>query len=198
MLLNIFRFASIFPILLAFLFQQVQENAPRIDIPLEGDTVRGVVGIVGSTDIEGFASSEVFFGFSPNGAWFSLGTQDRSISSQLITNWDTTVIPDGLYRLKVVVTKADGSQAEAAVNNIQVSNYSSPAGVSGQQIQGNPTAAPDYPVDARATATAFPANPAAVDGADLFASMKSGLLWTAAIFLALGIYLGLRWLNKKR
>ena len=87
------------------LLLQASSESPRVDVPLAGDEVRGVVGIAGSTDVDGFDFSEVFFGFSPDGAWFSLGRQTSPVNNQIIANWDTTNIPDGTYRLLVVVQK---------------------------------------------------------------------------------------------
>jgi hypothetical protein len=177
---------------------QVSASGPRIDVPLAGDNVRGVVGIAGSTDVEGFDFSEVFFGFSSNDAWFSLGRQNQPVNNQIIVNWDTTIIPDGTYRIRVVVQRKDGSQVETGVDDIQVRNYS-PAG------QNNPSAsasiAPpsgNYDPVLERTSTPLPRNPAAVNRQDLFASLRAGLVGTAGLFLILGLYLGLRWLNKRR
>jgi hypothetical protein len=56
----------------------------------------------------------------------------------------------------------------------------------------------DYLAGAIATATSVPPNPASVSKADLTASINEGVLWVVGIFLLTGIYLGLRWFNKKR
>lgn len=179
-------------------FMQVSTSAPRIDVPLAGDEVRGVVGIAGSTELEGFDSSEVFFGFSPDGAWFSLGKQNQPVNNQIIVNWDTTIIPDGNYRIRLVVQRKDGSQVVTGVDNIQVRNYSS-AGQTNPEVNASiVTPAGNYGSTLERTATPLPRNPAAVSRADLFASLRAGLLGTAGLFLFLGLYLGLRWLNKRR
>jgi hypothetical protein len=193
--------ASFIILLLLFpsqLFQSVSPEPPRVDVPLPGDVVRGVVGITGSTDVEGFDYSEVFFGFSPGGAWFTLGRQNNPVNNQIITNWDTTGIPDGTYRLRVVVSKSDGSQTETVVDGIRVSNYSSAGTTSDAQTSNQSTEVADYDPSLKRTATPFPLNPAAVSSQDLISSLRAGILGTGALFLILGLYLGLRWFNKRK
>jgi hypothetical protein len=193
--------ASFLFLLLIFppqLLQSVSPEPPRVDVPLPGDVVRGVVGIAGSTDVEGFENSEVFFGFSPAGAWFSLGMQNNPVNNQIITNWDTTGIPDGKYRIRVVVTKSDGSQTEIVVDDIRVSNYSSPGATNDAQTSNRSTTVADYDPSLKRTATPFPMNPAAVSSQDLISSLRAGILGTGALFLFLGLYLGLRWFNKRK
>ncbi len=180
------------------ILQLVSAESLRVDVPLPGDAVRGVVGIAGSTDLPGFAFSEVFFGFSPGGAWFSLGKQNAPVSNQIITNWDTTGIPDGSYRLRVVVSKTDGSQVETVVDDIQVINYSSLGSNREEEISKQTTPAADYDSLSKRTATPFPENPAAVSSQDLISSLRAGVIGTLGLFLALGLYLGLRWLNKRK
>lgn len=198
MISKFFNFILLAPILVSAYFQQTAADFPRVDVPYQGDTVRGVVGIAGSTDIEGFMSSEVFFGFSPEGEWFSIGLQKEPVSNQVIANWDTTVITDGIYRIKVVVNRSDGTQVETIVNNIRVSNYTSSQTEADNMQNGSNTSVPDYFVGSIATATAFPPNPVAVSKADLITSIRGGIFWVVGIFLATGIYLGMRWFNKKR
>jgi len=196
MLTKLFGILLIAPFLLTAHFQQADGENPRVDVPYEGATVQGLVGIAGSTNSEGFITSEVFFGYSPVGEWFSIGRQTEPISNQVIANWDTTVITDGVYRIKVVVNKSDGSQVETVVNNIRVSNYTSTEGDAGVINNDKPIALPDYEVDSKATATTFPPNPASVSQADLINSVYKGVVWVAVIFLITGVYLGLRRLNK--
>ena len=198
MLTKLINILLIAPFLLTAYFQQADGEYPRVDVPYEGATVQGLVGISGSTNSEGFVTSEVFFGYSPDGEWFSIGRQMEPISNQVIANWDTTVITDGVYRLKVVVNKSDGSQGETIVNNIRVSNYTSTQGDAGVNINDKPIARPDYEGGSKATATAFPPNPASVSRADLISSANKGVVSVAVIFLITGIYLGLRRFNKKR
>ena len=144
MLLKTASFIILLTLYPSQLLQSVSSEPPRVDAPLPGDAVRGVVGIAGSTDVEGFEYSEVFFGFSPGGAWFTLGRQNNPVNNQIITNWDTTGIPDGTYRLRVVVSKSDGSQTETVVDDIRVSNYSS-AGTTGEaQTSNRSTDVADY------------------------------------------------------
>jgi hypothetical protein len=198
MISKIFNLIILAPVLVSAYFQQTTADFPRVDVPYEGDTVRGVVGIAGSTNVEGFMSSEVFFGFSTESEWFSIGKQKEPVSNQVIANWDTTVITDGIYRIKVVVYRSDGTQVETIVNNIRVSNYT-PSQMEANNVQNvSISQASDYLTDSIATATAFPPNPAAVSKADLISSIKGGVFWVVGIFLVTGIYLWMRWFNKKR
>ncbi len=198
MLLKTASFIILLFIFPSQLLQSVSPEPPRVDVPLQGDVVRGVVGIAGSTDVEGFEYSEVFFGFSPGGAWFTLGRQNNPVNNQIITNWDTTGIPDGTYRLRVVVSKSDGSQTVTVVDDIRVSNYSSAGTTNDERTSSRSTEVADYDPSLKRTATPFPMNPAAVSNEDLISSLQAGILGTGALFLILGLYLGLRWINKRK
>jgi hypothetical protein len=173
-------------------------DAPRVDIPLEGDIVQGVVGIAGSTAVEDFMNSEVFFSFSPDGEWFPIGRQDSAVSNQLIVNWDTTLISDGTYRIRVLVHKRDGSQVETVVNNIRVQNYTNPQGGTPAAVDSQGASQERSPLQGKMTASPYPRNPAAVNSEDLIGSIRAGVFWAGGILLALGIYLGLRWFNRRR
>jgi hypothetical protein len=120
------------------------------------------------------------------------------VNNQIITNWDTTGIPDGTYRLRVVVSESDGSQTETVVDGIRVSNYSSAGTGSDAQTPNSSIEVADYDPSLKRTATPFPLNPAAVSSQDLISSLRAGILGTGALFLILGLYLGLRWFNKRK
>jgi hypothetical protein len=193
-----FQLFVLFSFLVSVRLQQAPDQLPRIDVPLPGDEVRGVVGIAGSTDMEEFAFSEVSFGFSPEGAWFSLGRQSAPVKNQIIANWDTTSIPDGTYRIRVVVQKKDGSQVETVVDEIHVSNYSSTGSSGTDTGSRRSTPLPDYDDSVKRTATALPRNPASVTSQDLFSSLRMGVAGTIGLFLLLALYLGMRWLNRRK
>lgn len=54
MISKIFNLILLAPVLISAYFQQTSAVLPRVDVPYEGDTVRGVVGIAGTTNIDGF------------------------------------------------------------------------------------------------------------------------------------------------
>ena len=46
------------------------------------------------------------------------------VQGDVLAAWDTTTITDGVYHIKLVVTKVGDHRNEVVVENIQVSNYS--------------------------------------------------------------------------
>lgn len=169
-------------------------NNPRVDAPLAGDVLQGTVAIIGSTDISGFKSAEVLFAYDADrtGTWFLLHQSSEAVTNGTLANWDTTTITDGNYRLKVVVTLENGSTRETLVEGLRVRNYlpvetQAPVVEATQEPEPVPTlAAAALPVP-----TPLPANPAQVDVKHLKGSLLNGILFAAAGFVLLGVYLAL-------
>lgn len=159
---------------------------PRIDTPQPGEAIHGTIIIAGNTDIEGFSSAAIYFGYGDSSSWFPITTSAQPVRNGPIAQWDTTVIADGIYQLKVLVRLKDGSSVETIVPDLRVNNeqridesitqmvVESVTPVMTQTAPGTPF----YP-----TATKLPVNPAAVEKATLNKVMIVSGLSTAVIFV---------------
>jgi hypothetical protein len=180
------------------LAHNTQTGDPVIAVPRPGDVLQGVVTIAGSSDVTGFASAEVAFGYAddPTGTWFLIATSSQPVSNDTLVAWDTTVITDGDYVLRLRVYLTDGSFRETLVSGLRVRNYTPvetptptiPAPEATPLPTITPTATP-FP-----TPTALPRNPATLAPMDVSASILYGGLAAILIFVIIGIYL---WLQRK-
>ena len=105
--------------------QEGEEGTAEIIAPQEGDAVRGVVQIVGTALHPDFNHYTLEFGFDPNvdDQWFPV--QDpvaQQVQNGPLAVWDTTVVADGLYQLRLRVVRNDGAFDEAVVAGIEVKN----------------------------------------------------------------------------
>lgn len=97
----------------------------RIASPEENQVVRGVVPIVGSALDPQFWKYEVHYATEPNPreAWVSIGgVHEAAVQDGLLETWDTTVIPDGAYTLRLRVVDKTGNYREVFVRGVQVGN----------------------------------------------------------------------------
>ncbi len=98
----------------------------QITSPRDRASVRGLVPIEGSATHPQFQKYEIHFGPEPNPGdqWTPVGNSPFSVPvvQGRLALWDTTVIPDGLYSLRLRVVRMDGNYDEYFVRGIQVVN----------------------------------------------------------------------------
>jgi hypothetical protein len=96
-----------------------------IDLPVQGDTVSGNVSIVGTSEIPGFKRSELSFAYAMGSAetWFLIAESLSGVESGLIAAWDTTLISDGDYKIRLVVFTDDDQTNEFVISTVSVRNY---------------------------------------------------------------------------
>ncbi|HEY5270165.1 MAG TPA: hypothetical protein VII97_07495 [Anaerolineales bacterium] len=166
--------------------------------PRPGDVLQGVVPIAGSSDVTGFVSAEVAFTYAddPTGTWFLIAVNNQPVFNDMLATWDTTVITDGDYVLRLRVYLTDGSSREAFVSGLRVRNYTpvettTPIPLA-PEATPLPTVTPTtipFP-----TPTALPRNPATLAPTDVSASILYGGMAAILTFVIIGIYL---WLRRK-
>ena len=98
---------------------------PVIVEPRPGDVLQGVVKIAGSDDVPGFVSTEVSFSYAddPTGTWFLIAASVQPVTNDSLATWDTTVITDGDYVLRLRVYLTDGNSRETILSGLRVRNY---------------------------------------------------------------------------
>lgn len=98
----------------------------QITSPRDRASVRGLVPIEGSATHPQFQKYEVHYGPEPNPGeqWVPIGGSPFTV--QVVQGrlglWDTTLIPDGIYSLRLRLVRLDGNYDEYYVRGIQVVN----------------------------------------------------------------------------
>jgi hypothetical protein len=189
------------------------QETPVVSIywPKPGQALLGNIEISGNTAAEGFTSAELLFGYANDSTdtWFLIAQADLPVENGVLANWDTTVITDGNYNLKLTVTLQDGAKVSSVVQGVRVRNYSpieadtpTPVTPTLTQVPGDtpiptvtltPTITPIHP-----TATPLPTNPVVLTSNDIIAGFGRGALLVLAVFISLGIYLGVRSMLRNR
>lgn len=99
--------------------------------PADGDTVSGVVVVRGTALHPQFLRYELAFlqAASPGSDWIVFAQGDQPVQDDTLAVWDTTVgqpvspvFPDGLYRLRLRVVRADYNYDEYYANDISIAN----------------------------------------------------------------------------
>ena len=98
----------------------------QITSPRDRASVRGLVPFEGSANPPEFQKYEVHFGPEPNPGddWTPLAGSPFTapVMQGRLGLWDTTVIPDGVYSLRLRLVRLDGNYDEYYVRGIQVVN----------------------------------------------------------------------------
>jgi hypothetical protein len=97
-----------------------------ITSPRDRASVRGLVPIEGSATHPQFQKYEVHYGPepNPNEQWVPISGSPFAVPvvQGRLGLWDTTIIPDGLYSLRLRLVRLDGNYDEYFVRGIQVIN----------------------------------------------------------------------------
>ena len=101
----------------------------QITSPTDGQTLNGLVTITGSADHPDFARWELAYGPDPNpkDVWQPFADGKQTVHDGTIGTWNTGVIADGGYMLRLRVVRKDSNYDEAFVRGLKVSN-SAPIG----------------------------------------------------------------------
>lgn len=174
-------------------------TAPRLDSPLPGQALQGKVAILGSTEVPGFLLAELAFSYAddPGQTWFLIWKSNSPSADQLLTEWDTTMITDGDYTLRLTVYLQDGQLQTVTVTGLRVRNYSpietdTPTPTLTPAPGAAPTATPSplptlTPV--APTATPFPPNPVVITRPQILSSLLLGVMLAGGAFLVGGLLL---------
>jgi hypothetical protein len=173
-----------------------QAPGPAISTPHPGDVLQGVIAISGTSQVDGFDSSEIDFTYSGDqtGTWFLISASSQPVSEDILASWDTTIISDGTYDLRLRVHLADGKTVEALVTELRVRNYTpveTPTPMP-TVLEATPLPTVTPTPTLLPTPTSLPPNPVTVTATDVVASLGYGLAAVLILFVILGIYLWLR------
>lgn len=140
--------------------QQVQVY---ITSPEVGEELRGLVEIRGSAVVPNFQFYKVEFGVGPNPAqWAVIGSlHNRPVVNDVLEIWDTTVLPDGVYTLRLQGVKQDGNWEEFVVRQVVIAN-TRPTSTPTPTVTPTPTTTPTLQATPEATPTPHVIGPGAV------------------------------------
>lgn len=176
----------------------------RITAPASGDVLQGLVHITGTSAADGFFASELSFAYAsdPTSTWFLIYSTDQPVTEGLLAAWDTNLVTDGDYTLRLRVTLQDGTILESLVTGLRVRNQiptETPAPTSSSEFEPVPVLSPLPPTPMpaptstrRPTPTLLPLNPAAVTPDEITFFLGRGILLALLTFIVVGIFLRLR------
>lgn len=171
-----------------------QAPAPEITAPEAGGVLQGLVQVKGTTDLAGFQSCQVEYAYQNDktGTWYPIPGCGDPVNGDVILEWDTSGIADGVYRLRLVVRTESGPQTSPIVEGLRVRNYTAietptpdPTAVALAEAL-TPTVAPSPTPTASASTGGLPG------GMDLTTSLTIGGLVALGLFVALIVILAIR------
>lgn len=180
------------------------ETIIRITAPASGDILQGLVNITGTSAADGFFASELAFAYAsdPASNWFIIYNTDQPVTDGLLAAWDTNLVTDGEYDLRLRVTLQDGTILETLVTGLRVRNQlptETPLPAPTSEFDFSPASTPLPPTPMPAptatrlpTPTPLPSNPVAVTPAEIYSFLGRGILLALLTFVVVGIFLRLR------
>lgn len=181
-----------------------------ISSPVDGQALKGTFGITGSTAIQDFVSAELSFTYSdnPSETWFLIQASTQPVEVGVLGQWDTSVITDGVYDLRLVVERQAGDPLIFTVRKLRVRNYTpvetntpTPVTPTSTPLPGDtpvPTVTPtptNTPIPP--TMTVLPPNPAQITTQDVGLSVGKGALFSLSLFALIGIYISIKNIRRR-
>ena len=100
-------------------------NSSKITAPKDGDSLFGLVNILGTASNPNMQRYTLQFDFqeSQPEQWFPIaGPITQQVKDGVLGQWNTTSVPDGRYQIRLRVVLRDGTVLEDKVQNLHVSN----------------------------------------------------------------------------
>lgn len=186
-----------------------EDNTPKVEITSHqaGEAIRGIVPISGFTALDGFVSWELSFGYASNvlGTWFLISEGNKSVSDEILVEWDTTTIIDGTYNLRLTVYLEGGRRTHHILPDIRVRNYTpiesdtptptltvTPLTVTPRASNTPTVTLPPTTSPIPDTPTPQPTNPIEISPPEITNSLIQGAGIAFIAFLIMGVYTTIR------
>jgi hypothetical protein len=167
----------------------------EIFFPTNQQVLQGIIEIQGRITLPEVRSYELLFGYSndPDERNLFLLAQGNTLpDGQLTFAWDTTLIPDGDYRLVWRVYLSSGEKREAVIEMVRVRNYSLvETPTLGDQMLATVTLTStpaETPTSTAITVTTLRPNPGSIQPVQWTASVIRGVGLTVVLFMMLGLF----------
>ncbi|MEW6179022.1 MAG: hypothetical protein AB1522_03740 [Chloroflexota bacterium] len=175
--------------------------------PAPDQVLQGVIEIQAQISPDDVLSYELLFGYagaSEEGSLFLLAQGEEINPPTPLYLWDTTLIPDGDYRLVLRVRSSGGETEEDVVEPLRVRNYTAvdtPAPAENNAATAVITETPtpiSTPTPLQSTPLSVRPNPGSIQPSWWLGSVLRGISGIILLFLLLGIYVTLRKNRKRR
>jgi hypothetical protein len=115
-----------FLVLLLFAVTHQAQKNPVIITPRPGEILHGVVNISGTSLLVDFKLADLDFAYVGGSirTWFLISESNQPVADGSLGEWDTTIIGDGDYDLRLIVYLNDGTTFVYIVPGLRVRNYS--------------------------------------------------------------------------
>ena len=176
-------------------------------MPVADQVVQGALIIRGNTSVDGFLSYEIDFAYASGSTQSRFLVQESTspVLDSILAVWDTSVITNGDYNLRLVINKAGEDQEIIVINGLDVRNYTpiesqtpAPSRTYTTSINAISTLTASPLVTSTTVATsavpiqaALSANPAEISAAQVGLTFGKGVAVTIGIFAMLGAYPGI-------
>ena len=166
----------------------------------DDEILQGIQVIRGNTAIEGFSSYLVQFStISHPDDWFNIIESTSSVQNDILAEWDTTIISDGNYNLRLIVLFENGDLLIKQVNNLRVRNYTATETpiptIESSSINTIIPTSTLMPTVIYPTATELPENPAILTKSNLNRSALFGMIGAIVLILPISIF---QYIKQKR
>lgn len=189
-------------ILLSLALLVFQDASIAITAPQSGETLRGQVNITARMNVPDFSYAELAFAYAsgPTSNWFLIQTFSQPTQDAAIATWDTRLLTDGDYNLRLRVYLLDGSFKEATVTDLKIRN-DVPVPTDTPTPVPNLAPAPPLPTATSQpapvllsfpTPTPLPVNPVSLTLSSVYANFGRGALTALGMFILVGLLLRLR------
>lgn len=102
--------------------RQEAQDLAIINQPTNNSVVRGVVPIIGTATHPTFSFYVLEFSPDPGDQWQFIGDSQTPVTNGQLAAWDTTIVPDGAYVIRLRVVRVDGNYTEGFSRQVTVSN----------------------------------------------------------------------------
>ena len=155
-------------------------------------------------DVPVFLSAQLDFAYAsdPTNTWFTIQPLSQPVADSTLALWDTTLITDGDYILRLRVNFEDGTFQEVTVpikigNDVLPTQTPEPTATPDQETVIIPTpfllAVSPTPTDLpRSTPTPLPANPVSLRQNQIYFSLGRGALVILGLFALAGLLIRVR------
>jgi len=176
-----------------------------ITSPLPGSIVAATITVSGTTDVVGFESYVLDFSYAsnPTDTWFAIQSSSQPEVDGPLAIWDTTMISDGDYILRLRVFVDNGTFQDAFVpftilNDAPVPT-STPMSNGNQNLSDNQAPTPFFVAPSptptktlRPTPSPFPNNSAALDRSEIYGSLARGAFVIVGLFILVALLMRVR------
>lgn len=162
--------------------------------PRKADVLHGQITITGNSDVPEFKLMSLHFAYQEDApeTWFLIFESQEPVREGPLATWDTTLISDGVYRLRMRVILEDDTILEDIVSDLIVGNNLPVPTRTAQGVEVATATALSVPTDPVETPTSLPPNPLQLSQEQLTGTIKTGAALVAVLMFLLLLYRTIR------